>query len=643
MTLGDGAPSFSAMAGFFSGQQQQQTQQRRVATESLTPDDFPALSLGGTQTQQRQGSRTSVSAPTTLEDESLGLGSLGLGSRLSSAAVMQQQQQNSKNIGFGAPAMATGGGGGPRMGFVSSLSNSTGGSGASSNIMAPGMAPGRMMSSSSAKGVAGGASNLSSGTTAGTTTAGLGFGAPQSSARLASTLGDFASSSSSPSPQEQTLLSGPGQQGLGLGSGFASGISSGLGSGLGSGLASGLASGLTSGLGGVGQGGLGAIQGPVKGSTSTAPSNSMTNGNTATSAASLMDDKYGLRGLIDVIRMTSEDLSTLALGIDFFSLRRVFFIVSSILIILLGTDLSALGLNLNGPDPIYSSFLSPFADATSSPESPLGPGTSAPGGDPEFSLPHCYSITASLPPPLAKLSSFTDETLFYLFYAFPRDACQEGAAQELYARSWRFHKELRLWLSKDPSVDSIKGPGCERGVYIFFDPGTWSRIKKEWILYYDQLEERGRGLNAEKNTPSSEGDPFSSRGGESSGPGGSGNGTDLSRNSTNNNNNSSSSKGPGQGAAQQLHQTFFSGPANRGQQQDSHPQQQQYSSLDGPTAAFSTSAFSPSHHGPSASLSLGSSSGSASAFSDFLKDKTGSSTGPGLSTLGWNELVSAGR
>ena len=111
--------------------------------------------------------------------------------------------------------------------------------------------------------------------------------------------------------------------------------------------------------------------------------------------------------------------------------------------------------------------------------------------EPEYLLPPCYTLTGSLP--LPKMSLFTDETLFYIFYAFARDAAQEAAAQELYERSWRYHKELKLWLCKDPSSldQSVKGPGCERGVYIFFDPSSWSRVKKEWILYYDQLEERG--------------------------------------------------------------------------------------------------------------------------------------------------------
>ncbi|KAH6566168.1 hypothetical protein BASA62_006857 [Batrachochytrium salamandrivorans] len=81
----------------------------------------------------------------------------------------------------------------------------------------------------------------------------------------------------------------------------------------------------------------------------------------------------------------------------------------------------------------------------------------------------------------------------------PRDVLQEATAQELYDRSWRFHKELKLWLCKDTQASAgsaisnepfVKGTGFERGVYIFFDPLTWSRVKKEWVLYYDQLEGR---------------------------------------------------------------------------------------------------------------------------------------------------------
>ena len=74
-------------------------------------------------------------------------------------------------------------------------------------------------------------------------------------------------------------------------------------------------------------------------------------------------DRYGLLGLLSVIRMTDADLTTLALG----------------------TDLTSLGLALNSPEPVHRTFASPWADAPGRP-------------DPDWSPPPCYLHT---PPPLA--------------------------------------------------------------------------------------------------------------------------------------------------------------------------------------------------------------------------------------------------
>ena len=98
-------------------------------------------------------------------------------------------------------------------------------------------------------------------------------------------------------------------------------------------------------------------------------------------------------GLLSVIRMTDQDLSTLALG----------------------TDLTTLGLNLNSSECLYSTFASPWAE---------GPTTK----EPQFSLPMCYYMQ---PPPLktSHLSKFQLETLFYIFYAMPRDVLQVRLAR----------------------------------------------------------------------------------------------------------------------------------------------------------------------------------------------------------------------
>lgn len=148
-------------------------------------------------------------------------------------------------------------------------------------------------------------------------------------------------------------------------------------------------------------------------------------------------DRFGLRGLLTVIRMTDQDLNTLALG----------------------TDLTTLGLNLNSPDCLYATFASPWADSPSTRE-------------PQYTLPLCYYMQ---PPALktSHLSKFQLETLFHIFYAMPKDILQAYAAQELYNREWRYHMDLKLWFKRATQADGLtNAPGVQ---YIYFDINAWER------------------------------------------------------------------------------------------------------------------------------------------------------------------------
>lgn len=109
-------------------------------------------------------------------------------------------------------------------------------------------------------------------------------------------------------------------------------------------------------------------------------------------------DRFGLPGLLAMIPPDSQDHSSLAVG----------------------QDLTVLGLDLNRPDnsPLYPTFGSPFAEAGSRPVIP------------DFTLPAAYTVT-NVPPLHTKMPSFSDETLFAIFYQYPRDILQEAAAQEL--------------------------------------------------------------------------------------------------------------------------------------------------------------------------------------------------------------------
>ncbi|KAL3768161.1 hypothetical protein ACHAWO_006531 [Cyclotella atomus] len=156
-------------------------------------------------------------------------------------------------------------------------------------------------------------------------------------------------------------------------------------------------------------------------------------------AGSAIGGDYGLLGLLSVIRMTDADRNRLALG----------------------SDLTLLGLNLNSSDNLYSTFGGPFSDKPATRE-------------PHYQLPMCYYMQ----PPALKtghLSKFQLETLFYIFYALPKDVLQAYAAQELYAREWRYHVESKVWFKQATASDGVPNSNTQAGQYIYFDINTWER------------------------------------------------------------------------------------------------------------------------------------------------------------------------
>ena len=180
-------------------------------------------------------------------------------------------------------------------------------------------------------------------------------------------------------------------------------------------------------------------------------------------------DRFGLMGLLSVIRMTDQDLNTLALGAPPRpaatcrtrppnSLPPTPPLLTLVSLRVPGTDLTTLGLNLNSSDCLYATFASPWADSPAQ-------------RDPEFNLPQCYYMQ----PPALKtghFSKFQLETLFYIFYNMPRDTLQAYAATELYNRDWRYHKDLKLWFTRASRQGS---QDTQKGQYIYFDIQDWKK------------------------------------------------------------------------------------------------------------------------------------------------------------------------
>lgn len=177
----------------------------------------------------------------------------------------------------------------------------------------------------------------------------------------------------------------------------------------------------------------------------------------STQASQSVADRFGLLGLLNVIRMNNPDLTPLALGID----------------------LMTLGLNLNSPDNLYKKFSSPWSDEAAK-------------GEPHYAIPECFNTKQPSPLNQDSFSRFSPETLFYIFYSMPKDEAQLFAANELHNRGWFYHRELRLWFSRAPNMELlVKTSTYERGCYYCFDPNTWETIRKDnFVVQYEMVEDR---------------------------------------------------------------------------------------------------------------------------------------------------------
>lgn len=194
----------------------------------------------------------------------------------------------------------------------------------------------------------------------------------------------------------------------------------------------------------------------------------------STTNNTVLSSEYGMLGLRSVLRGASSDSSSP--GSERNALTQ-------------GSDLTLLGMNMNSADPLYRTFAGPFADAASI-KALLAGGN---GGriEPMYQIPSCYYIQA----PALKtghLARFQLETLFYIFYALPQDVQQAYAAQELYARDWRYHGELKVWFklivtsSSEEDNASVGSSASnsqqqqhqhhqQQHQLVYFDTSTWEK------------------------------------------------------------------------------------------------------------------------------------------------------------------------
>lgn len=93
-----------------------------------------------------------------------------------------------------------------------------------------------------------------------------------------------------------------------------------------------------------------------------------------------------------------------------------------------------------------------------------------------------------------QLENFNDDLLFFIFYNFTKDKLQVSAAKVLFKKGWRYHIELKIWISRNENAVytplSRRDPNylVERGVYNWFNVVSWEIQQSEMICDFSKLD-----------------------------------------------------------------------------------------------------------------------------------------------------------
>ncbi|KAM0001406.1 putative CCR4-NOT complex subunit/5 domain superfamily protein [Helianthus debilis subsp. tardiflorus] len=151
-------------------------------------------------------------------------------------------------------------------------------------------------------------------------------------------------------------------------------------------------------------------------------------------------DRFGLVGILSVIRMSDPDLTSLALGIN----------------------LTTLGLNLNSSENLHRTFGSPWLDEPSK-------------EPPEFTVPQCYD--AKQPPVLNQACQKMKPSCM-----LQMSCITEGGSTT---------ESIDCGLCGRQTWSLLLRQTYERGSYVCFDPNTWETVRKEnFVVYYEMLEKK---------------------------------------------------------------------------------------------------------------------------------------------------------
>ncbi|CAL8069717.1 unnamed protein product [Orchesella dallaii] len=86
-----------------------------------------------------------------------------------------------------------------------------------------------------------------------------------------------------------------------------------------------------------------------------------------------------------------------------------------------------------------------------------------------------------------RLDNCKEDVLFFIFYSFPKDALQIVAASHLYVKGWRYHTEYKIWMQRSNNAFVSDG-AREKGVYVYFDHRNWKLMRTELVIDLSKLE-----------------------------------------------------------------------------------------------------------------------------------------------------------
>ncbi|XP_030373620.1 regulator of gene activity isoform X2 [Scaptodrosophila lebanonensis] len=241
---------------------------------------------------------------------------------------------------------------------------------------------------------------------------------------------------------------------VGLVGGGSSGVNSVTGSNAMMGVGGGLGSGGSSGSGNEHLNDNSSNDKLVKSGVQTSPDGKVTN-----IPASMVNNQFGMVGLLTFIRAAESDPNLVALS--------------------LGTDLTGLGLNLNSQESLHPTFAGPYSELPCRAQ------------DIEFNVPPEYLINFAIKDKLNAplLKKLQEDLLFFLFYTNIGDMMQLMAAAELHSREWRYLVEEKIWITRIPGMNQYEKNGTkERGTFYYFDAQSWKRLSKVFQIDAEKLD-----------------------------------------------------------------------------------------------------------------------------------------------------------